>query len=239
VPEPNGVSADFLMTLLRATNLPGEWVSLTEFGMDPFRDDLDSAVASLASLLRGDEFLCGHGLGCLMTLELGFDLADNIRGLILVSPASALRVPEVSDLDLAERFAARQRQIETALLTSEEKAQALFRERWMVDLHRFDRHFLAMNAALERSSPQPIPRLPPLDWPEDLEFLESPTLIVSGVNDPTSPVSYVRLLAAELPHVRLLEFAECGHYPFVECPLDFAQGVRQFVDDLGTESGHS
>ena len=61
--------------------------------------------------------------------------------------------------------------------------------------------------------------------------ITAPVLIVAGGKDYQAVIEPQRALAAALPHGRLLEYPDNGHFMFVEDPTRFARDVSGFLAD--------
>lgn len=59
-----------------------------------------------------------------------------------------------------------------------------------------------------------------------------PTLIVAGLEDRLTPVTYGRRLAAAIPGARLVEVEGAGHFPQLEQPDAVNRAIREFLAEL-------
>lgn len=57
----------------------------------------------------------------------------------------------------------------------------------------------------------------------------APTLLVWGENDTATPVSDARRMERLIPGAGLVSFAGCGHYSFLDNPIQFAAVLRSFL----------
>ncbi|HKS98287.1 MAG TPA: alpha/beta hydrolase [Rugosimonospora sp.] len=62
-----------------------------------------------------------------------------------------------------------------------------------------------------------------------LDGVRTPVLVVRGDDDIASPLEDSRQLVRALPDARLARVAECGHFPMVERPEQFALAVGGFL----------
>jgi len=67
-----------------------------------------------------------------------------------------------------------------------------------------------------------------LPW---LHRIETPTLVVTGDDDPVMPVANSRLLAAKLPHARLLVLPGEGHLMLLDPDSGALPAIRDFLAD--------
>ncbi len=66
-------------------------------------------------------------------------------------------------------------------------------------------------------------------WPV-VDQIVIPTLTMTGSEDPYAPPAEARRMAAALKvPSRYVEFPDCGHMPFFECPEAFAEEIRTFL----------
>jgi pimeloyl-ACP methyl ester carboxylesterase len=76
------------------------------------------------------------------------------------------------------------------------------------------------------------------DWPaiqrmvSDYANISVPTLIVWGAWDETLPVSMGHKLKDEIPGARLRKIEQCGHSLPSECPVECAQIIGAFVNEV-------
>jgi pimeloyl-ACP methyl ester carboxylesterase len=68
-----------------------------------------------------------------------------------------------------------------------------------------------------------------LDLRPSLPEIRTPILMVGGDRDPLVPRWCERDLETNLPHVKRIEFAECGHYPYYTHPRAMAEVVDEFL----------
>lgn len=62
-----------------------------------------------------------------------------------------------------------------------------------------------------------------------LAKVSTPTLIIWGDKDKEVPLKLAQRLASKIPNSRLHLFRNCGHFPFLEKPKEFAQIVEEFI----------
>ncbi len=79
----------------------------------------------------------------------------------------------------------------------------------------------AMREIMSRSINQDLtPRLP---------LIKAPTLLIWGENDTATPMRDARIMEKRIPGAGLVSFAGCGHYSFLDNPLQFAAVLRSFL----------
>ncbi|MDE6693152.1 MAG: alpha/beta hydrolase, partial [Muribaculaceae bacterium] len=68
---------------------------------------------------------------------------------------------------------------------------------------------------------------------EDLRHLmpkiKAPTLLVWGENDTATPMRDARIMEKLIPGAGLVSFPGCGHYSFLDNPVQFAAVLRSFL----------
>ena len=64
---------------------------------------------------------------------------------------------------------------------------------------------------------------------EDLRRVATPTLLIWGNRDPFGGHQVARMVAAALPHSRLVELPEQGHLPWVGDPARCATEIEAFL----------
>jgi len=56
-----------------------------------------------------------------------------------------------------------------------------------------------------------------------------PTLLIWGENDTATPLSDAKIMERLIPNAGLVSFPGCGHYSFLDNPLQFAAVLRSFL----------
>lgn len=68
---------------------------------------------------------------------------------------------------------------------------------------------------------------------EDLKHvmpsIKAPTLLIWGENDTATPLKDAKIMERLIPDVGLVSFPGCGHYSFLDNPLQFAAVLRSFL----------
>ncbi len=69
---------------------------------------------------------------------------------------------------------------------------------------------------------------------EDLKhvmpLIKAPTLLIWGENDTATPLADARIMERLIPDAGLVSFPGCGHYSFLDNPLQFAAVFRSFLN---------
>lgn len=69
---------------------------------------------------------------------------------------------------------------------------------------------------------------------EDLKHLmpliKAPTLLVWGENDTATPLADAKTMERLIPDAGLVSFAGCGHYSFLDNPIQFSAVLRSFLN---------
>ena len=70
---------------------------------------------------------------------------------------------------------------------------------------------------------------------EDLQYcmpnISAPTLLVWGEEDTATPMRDAKIMEKLIPNAGLVSFPDCGHYSFLENPVQFAAVLRYFLKD--------
>ncbi len=68
---------------------------------------------------------------------------------------------------------------------------------------------------------------------EDLKHLmpsiKAPTLLIWGANDTATPLADAHYMEKHIPEAGLVSFAGCGHYSFLDNPVQFGAVLRSFL----------
>lgn len=59
--------------------------------------------------------------------------------------------------------------------------------------------------------------------------IKVPTLLIWGENDTATPLSDAKIMERLIPNAGLVSFPGCGHYSFLDNPLQFAAVLRSFL----------
>lgn len=62
-----------------------------------------------------------------------------------------------------------------------------------------------------------------------LHLIESPTLLIWGENDTATPLKDAKKMERLIPEVGLVSFPGCGHYSFLDNPIQFQAVLRSFL----------
>ena len=72
-----------------------------------------------------------------------------------------------------------------------------------------------------------------------LAQITAPTLVVVGRHDWVCPPAAGHVLAAGIPHARLVELTDAGHFGFSETPALFLHAVRAHLTLVGARTAHA
>lgn len=243
-----GMSHDFYRLRLEPLDLPlhliyfdaqgtGQSAPLPA-GWDPAAI-VDEAEAVRAWSGHEQVLLLGHGSGAFLSIAYALEYPHRVQAMILVAPFASYQ--RANDLGAGrmeaspqwETFRQRAAEIRRVPLTSEDRFRAIFKEQRMVDMYDYSPYYFEMAEAADSASFNPVMHDDAqIDFLDELHTIKAPVLIIAGIHDPLSPVEESRLIASELPYVRLLEFQASGHFPFVEEAGYFKDAVKEFVREL-------
>ena len=60
--------------------------------------------------------------------------------------------------------------------------------------------------------------------------ISCPTLLIWGSNDTATPLSDAKQMEKLIPDAGLVAFPGCGHYSFLDNPVQFAAVLNSFLD---------
>lgn len=70
---------------------------------------------------------------------------------------------------------------------------------------------------------------------EDLQYcmpkIKAPTLLIWGENDTATPLRDAKIMEILIPDAGLVSFPGCGHYSFLDNPIQFAAVLRSFLKE--------
>ena len=248
MPVAWGMSHEFYRSLLGELDLPLRLIHFDPAGTGPSgplpagwtpANIVDEAEAVRAAGNYEQIVTLGHASGAFLSIAYALEHPDRVEALILVNPfASYSRANETSNSRLAAdpswpAFQKRVAEIRRVDLTPPERFRAIFKEQRVIDMVDYGPYYFAMADAADECSFNPaMTDDPDTDFLDELCTIEAPVLIISGLHDSLVPIEESRLIAAELPYVRLIELGSSAHYPFVEQPEEFSQAVREFIADV-------
>jgi proline iminopeptidase len=215
---------------------------------DPHTYTMKSFAADIEALRKhlgiGTMWLMGHSEGGRILLNCASEPSDHVDGLILVDAPVGItsndsgRIarmqmrkaePWFDDAFKAfQKFPATQQEFEAYI-----KNITPFFFSSMANLENnrdvFERTSLSFAATQgqsqsDRSSVDPATFLP---------VMKIPTLIIVGVDDFICPPSAAEYLHREIPNSKLLVIENAGHFPWLEQPQQFFEGIRTFLPKLG------
>ena len=67
-----------------------------------------------------------------------------------------------------------------------------------------------------------------------MPLIKAPTLLIWGENDTATPIADARKMERLIPGSGLVAFAGCGHYSFLDNPVQFAAVLESFLKSLST-----
>lgn len=211
-------------------------------GWDPARILDEAEAVRQAVSPHHPMVLIGHASGAFLSLAYGLDHPGAISAMILISPfasyerASSMSVTRVEARPQWKMLQRRVKEIRAVSLSPEERFRAIFKEQRVIDTHDYGPHYFQMADAADEADFNPLMKDDEeTDLLDELSAITAPVLLVTGEDDPLSPLEESRLIAAELPFVRLVEIPRCGHYPYVEEPELFTAAVQGFLADIEGE----
>lgn len=83
------------------------------------------------------------------------------------------------------------------------------------------KNFLAIFALMSREFAR-------YDISSELSKLTCPVLILHGEEDPI-PLETAKLIQSSIPGSKLVALKKCGHFPFVEAPVQFFRNCQKFL----------
>ncbi len=206
-----------------ALDLPGHGRSKGK-GRDTVSGYAETVVAFCDALGLTRPVVIGHSMGGAIAQTLALDFPDRISALVLVATGARLRVTAaildgiVSNFDETVKLIA-------SYLWSRESAPAVMMERLGVQVLRDTGPIVLRGdfVACDR-----------FDVMSRLGEIAVPTLVIGGTADLLTPAKYAHFLAEHIPDARLKIFPNAGHVVMLEHPVEVAQAVQEFLEEIWT-----
>ena len=183
--------------------------------IDQLADDL-LALADAQGLADFD--LCGVSLGGMVALAVAARAGDRVHRVVVSSTAPRV-APPPNGWDGRREAALRSGMAPLAGPMVERMFSAAFRERG-------DPLIGTLRAVFETMSPAgyagAVAVLRDADLTDRLARVAAPTMVVAGQDDPLCPPEKQHALAEALPSAQAV-LLDCGHFPPVERPAEFAR----------------
>jgi len=213
-----------------AVDLPGHGERLVERSFDSCDRSARDVLQQIEARGFGAPVLVGHSMGGAIALTIALDRPGLPSALVLAGSGARLRI-QPTVIEEARQAAGRsapsariQRVIPLSDVVSPEAnidARAWLGERIG---HSTGQATHADFVATDR-----------FDVMGRLEEVRLPTLIIGGEDDRWTPPKFQRYFAEHIGGSRLLMFAGCGHYPFVERAEDFNAELEHFLAQLSCQ----
>jgi proline iminopeptidase len=255
MPVAWGMSHDFYQALLAPLELPLKFAYFDPLGTrrsGPLPADwqplsiVEEADSVRESLGEEQVIVAGHASGAFLALAYALRYPERVKGVILINPyASYDRVNEAGSMLLEQnpywrRFNDRVQEIRRVRLSSSERFRAIYKEQRVVDLWDYGIYYFEMADAADMASFNPAMHDDyERDLLPDLGRIQAPTLILTGVHDALAPLEESVLIAENLPFVRLIEFQQSRHFPFVEEAEKFTEAISAFLRDTDLAAPNS
>ena len=206
-----------------ALDLPGHGRSKGK-GRDTVSGYAEAVVAFCDALGLTRPVVIGHSMGGAIGQTLALDFPDRISALVLVATGARLRVTAaildgiVSNFDETVKLIA-------SYLWSRESAPAVMMERLGGQVLRDTGPIVLRGdfVACDR-----------FDVMSRLGEIAVPTLVIGGTADLLTPAKYAHFLAEHIPDARLRIFPDAGHVVMLEHPVEVAQAVQEFLEEIWT-----
>lgn len=193
---------------------------------------IDDHVADLVGLLEhlkvGRLALAGVSVGGLIAQRFALLYPERLTALILCDTAA-----KIGDFAMWNTRIAAVRQHGLAYIADavmERWFTPAFRQQSSVELAGWRNLFLSMPVAGYAGT---CAALRDADLLDAVSAISTPTLVVVGDQDLSTPVELVRDTARRIPGARFEIIANAGHLPCIEQPLPLAGLMMQFLSEVG------
>lgn len=220
----HGLSDDYYLV---APDIPGFGYSRNT---EPYT--LDHLIEWLASFIDQLElnplYLLGHSFGGILASAYTLSYPEDIRKLILFSPALLISqmVPPLARRAGESRTVA-EAGIALSRLLLERQIRIQFHEPDRMDESIWDRRRADYSRA--RASAAAVNAVASVDLTPRLAEINKPTLVVWGSDDPVLAASQARQLEELIDGVQIELIESCGHVPMIEQRDEVTRISREFI----------
>ncbi|OGO17389.1 MAG: hypothetical protein A2Z14_04245 [Chloroflexi bacterium RBG_16_48_8] len=165
--------------------------------------------------------LVGHSMGGAISLTVSIEAPHRIKGLVLVASGAKLRVhPQI--LALTDNETSYQQAVE-----------------WITQWAFSDQAEARMVELAQKRMAEVPPEVVHADFlacdhfdiMERLSEISVPTLVLCGIEDQLTPVSYSQYLVDHIPQARLVVIEGAGHMVMLEKPVEVVRQIQGFIRD--------
>lgn len=170
-------------------------------------------------------YIIGSSLGGQITAEYASANPENLKKLVLVSPAGVMKqsTPALDAYIMAALYPNEQsaknafEMMEGSGKEVDEKIVQNFIDR----MHLPNAKLAFMSTVLGLKNAEIITK--------KLQFIEIPTLIIWGSDDPVIPIEHSKEFVSAIKDCRFYKMDGCGHTPYVQDPSTFVSAVMNFL----------
>ncbi len=203
-----------------ALDLPGRPRGEAATGIE----EMAGACAASIASVEGPRVLVGHSLGGAAALEIAIRRPDLVDGVVVVSSAARLPVPDATVARARDDFAAeRERLVEGSFADPSARMAAQAR----AALDACGPRTLAADYATCRS----------VELRGRLGAVRVPVLVMVGSDDPFTPPWMSEELARELPMARMVVIPGARHMPMAEFDMTVTQLIGAYLSRLELTMG--
>ncbi|MEL6375114.1 MAG: alpha/beta hydrolase [Pseudomonadota bacterium] len=206
-----------------ALDLPGHGLSGGE-SCDHVSGYADAAIGFIEALALRRVILIGHSMGGGVVLDVAQRRHPALAGMVLIGTSAAMAVPDSVFDGLANAYTATVRKLSGYCWHP--SAPVFYKAKGFERMHGAGQDTVLGDFKASAT----------FDFREALGAIETPALVIAGLDDKMMPAKHAERTAVGLPNARYAGIAGAGHFPHVERPIEVGRHLEAFARTLDPQT---